>query len=151
VSFVVDKVTLEKVFSEYFGFPYQFSFHQPLHTSSSSSGAGTIGQIVADAPTGISLTQPDGKTKKDTGLGPSSRIRSHTDNEWHGLDSAGYTQSSGGSSEHVDESPMFINDGGFPPSKANISFPRRTVLTEFLRIGQDSLRKIDKRQRGKAA
>jgi hypothetical protein len=30
VEFVVDKVTLWQVFSEYFGFPCQFSFHQ-LH------------------------------------------------------------------------------------------------------------------------
>jgi hypothetical protein len=31
VGFVVDEVTWE-VFSEYFGFPCQFSFHQMLHT-----------------------------------------------------------------------------------------------------------------------
>jgi hypothetical protein len=31
VGFVVDKVTLEQVFSEYFGFPCQTSFHQFLH------------------------------------------------------------------------------------------------------------------------
>jgi hypothetical protein len=30
VGFVVDKVELEQVFSEYFGFPCQFSFHQLL-------------------------------------------------------------------------------------------------------------------------
>jgi hypothetical protein len=30
VGFVVDKVALGQVFSEYFGFPYQ-SFHQNLH------------------------------------------------------------------------------------------------------------------------
>jgi hypothetical protein len=34
VGFVVDKVTLGHVFSEYFGFPCQFSFQQILHTSS---------------------------------------------------------------------------------------------------------------------
>jgi hypothetical protein len=28
VGFVVDKVALGQVFSEYFGFPCQFSFHQ---------------------------------------------------------------------------------------------------------------------------
>jgi hypothetical protein len=27
VEFVVDKVALGQVFSEYFGFPYQFTFH----------------------------------------------------------------------------------------------------------------------------
>jgi hypothetical protein len=31
VGFVVDKVALGQVFSEYFGFPCQFSFHQILH------------------------------------------------------------------------------------------------------------------------
>jgi hypothetical protein len=31
VSFVVDKVALGQVFSEYFGFPCQSSFHQILH------------------------------------------------------------------------------------------------------------------------
>jgi hypothetical protein len=29
---MVDKVELEQVFSEYFGFPCQFSIHQLLHT-----------------------------------------------------------------------------------------------------------------------
>jgi hypothetical protein len=32
VGFVVDKVALGQVFSEYFGFPCQFSFHLLLHT-----------------------------------------------------------------------------------------------------------------------
>jgi hypothetical protein len=31
VGFVVDKVALVQVFSEYFGFPCQFSFHRLLH------------------------------------------------------------------------------------------------------------------------
>jgi hypothetical protein len=31
VGFVVDKVALGQVFPDYFGFPYQFSFHQLLH------------------------------------------------------------------------------------------------------------------------
>jgi hypothetical protein len=31
VGFVVDKVVLEQVFSEYFGAPYKSSFHQILH------------------------------------------------------------------------------------------------------------------------
>jgi hypothetical protein len=42
VGFVVDKVVLGQVSSEYFGFPCQSSFHQFLH-SDLSSGAGTIG------------------------------------------------------------------------------------------------------------
>jgi hypothetical protein len=31
MGFVVDKVALGQVFSEYFGFPCQSSFHQILH------------------------------------------------------------------------------------------------------------------------
>jgi hypothetical protein len=31
VGFVVDKVALGQVFSEYFGLPCQYSFHQLLH------------------------------------------------------------------------------------------------------------------------
>jgi hypothetical protein len=31
VGFVVDKVVLGQIFSEYFSFPYQSSFHQFLH------------------------------------------------------------------------------------------------------------------------
>jgi hypothetical protein len=45
VGFVVDKVALGQIFSEYFGFPCQSSFHQFLHNHPHlSSGAGTIGQ-----------------------------------------------------------------------------------------------------------
>jgi hypothetical protein len=55
VGFVVDKVVLGQFFSEYFGFPYQFSFHQMFHTHL-SSGAGTIGQLVVDLPSGLSVT-----------------------------------------------------------------------------------------------
>jgi hypothetical protein len=43
-------------FSKYFGFPCQFLFHRLLHTHQLSSGAGTIGQIVADVPSGLILT-----------------------------------------------------------------------------------------------
>jgi hypothetical protein len=45
VGFVVDKVALGQVSSEYFGFPCQSSFHQFLHNHHHlSSGTGTIGQ-----------------------------------------------------------------------------------------------------------
>jgi hypothetical protein len=64
VGFVVDKVALGHVFSEYFGFSCQFSFHRLLHINNHlSSGAGTIGQLVADVPSGLSLT-PTKETKK---------------------------------------------------------------------------------------
>jgi hypothetical protein len=64
VGFVVDKVALGQVSSEYFGFPCQFSFHRLPHTNQPSSGASTIGQMVADVPSGLSLTQPQ-ETKKN--------------------------------------------------------------------------------------
>jgi hypothetical protein len=40
----VDKVALGQVFTEYFGFPCQFSFHRLLHNHHLSPGAGTGGQ-----------------------------------------------------------------------------------------------------------
>jgi hypothetical protein len=55
MGFVVDKVALGQVFSEYFGSPCQFSFHRLLHTHHLLSGADTIGQLVADVPSGLSL------------------------------------------------------------------------------------------------
>jgi hypothetical protein len=62
VGFVVDNVVLGLVSFKYFGFPCQFSFHHLLHSHlHQSSGAGTIGQIVADVPNGISLTPPKEK------------------------------------------------------------------------------------------
>jgi hypothetical protein len=57
VTFLMDKVSLGQVFSEHFGFLCQFSFHRLLHTHL-SSGAGTIGQLVADVPSGLSLPHP---------------------------------------------------------------------------------------------
>jgi hypothetical protein len=45
MGFVMDKVALGQVFSQYFGFPCQFSFHQLLQKSSSFIiGVCTIGQ-----------------------------------------------------------------------------------------------------------
>jgi hypothetical protein len=65
VGFVVDKVVLGQVFSEYFGFPYQFSFHRMLHIHHHiSSGAGTIGQLVTEVPIGLGLTPPHETKKK---------------------------------------------------------------------------------------
>jgi hypothetical protein len=63
VGLVVDKVALGQVFSKYFDFPCQFSFHRLLQTHHLSSGAGTIDQLVADVPSGVSLTPPQ-ETKK---------------------------------------------------------------------------------------
>jgi hypothetical protein len=51
-------------FLEYFGLFCQFSFHRLLHTHHLSSGAATIGQLVADVRSGLSLTPPQ-ETKKN--------------------------------------------------------------------------------------
>jgi hypothetical protein len=65
VGFVVDKMALRLVFFEYFGFLCQSSFHQHLHIHYHlSSGAGTIGQLVADVPSGLSLTPPQETKEK---------------------------------------------------------------------------------------
>jgi hypothetical protein len=61
---MVDKVILGQAFSEYLGFPCQFSFHQMFHTHL-SSGAGTIGQSVADVPSELSLTPPQEAENKN--------------------------------------------------------------------------------------
>jgi hypothetical protein len=64
VGFVVDRVALGQVSSEYFGFPCQFSFHRLLHIHHHlSSRADTIGQLVADLPNGVSLTRHQGGKK----------------------------------------------------------------------------------------
>jgi hypothetical protein len=64
-GFVIDKVALGQFFSEYFGFPCQFSFHRLFYNHLRlSSGAGTAGQIVADVPSGLSLTPPQETKKK---------------------------------------------------------------------------------------
>jgi hypothetical protein len=64
VGFVVDRVALGQVFSEYFGFTCQFSFHRLLHIHPLSSGAGTIGQKVADVPSGLGLSLHPKKGEK---------------------------------------------------------------------------------------
>jgi hypothetical protein len=66
VEYVVDKVALGQVFSEYLGFSCQFTFHRLLHTHPLLSWAGTVGQTVADVPSGVSLTPPQEKLKKKT-------------------------------------------------------------------------------------
>jgi hypothetical protein len=44
-------------FPEYFGFPYQFSFHRLLltHNHHPELVPGTIGQTVADVPSGLTF------------------------------------------------------------------------------------------------
>jgi hypothetical protein len=63
---MVDKVALGQIFPEYFGFPCQSSFQQLLHNHHHlSSGAGTIRQLVADVPSGLSFTSPKKLKKKN--------------------------------------------------------------------------------------
>jgi hypothetical protein len=75
MGFVVDKIR-GKVFSEYFGFPCQF--HRLLQPHRLSSRAGTIGQLVADVPSGLSVTPPQesltGK-RKDMGRNKDTKRR----------------------------------------------------------------------------
>jgi hypothetical protein len=68
VVFMVDKVTLAQVFCEYFGFPYKFSFHRLLHIHylQVSSRTSTIDKLVADVPSGLSLTPLQETKKKKT-------------------------------------------------------------------------------------
>jgi hypothetical protein len=64
---MVDKVELGQVFSEYFDFPCQFLIHKLLHIHHQlPSGAGKIGQLVADVLSGLSLrpTQDINKNEK---------------------------------------------------------------------------------------
>jgi hypothetical protein len=65
VGIVVDKMALGYEYCKYFGFPCQFSFHRLLHKHHHlSSGTGTIGQLMADVPCGLSLTPPHQTKKK---------------------------------------------------------------------------------------
>jgi hypothetical protein len=65
VGFVVDKVALGQVFSEYLCFPCQSSFHRLLHNHHHlSSEAGTIGQTVAAVPSEICPTPKAIRKKK---------------------------------------------------------------------------------------
>jgi hypothetical protein len=53
-------MALEQVSSEYFAFPCPFTFRQILHIHLSSEAA-TIGELVVDVPSGLSLTPPHEK------------------------------------------------------------------------------------------
>jgi hypothetical protein len=75
VGFVVDKVALGQVFSEYFGFPCQSSFHQFLHNHHHlSAGAGTIGQKWPQYPKSHRTIT---KKQKKTDLFPSFNLPEH--------------------------------------------------------------------------
>jgi hypothetical protein len=82
VGFVVDEVALGQVLFECFGFPCQFSFHRLLHIHHHlSSGAGTLGQLVADVPSGLSLTPPRETKKKKKYLAGSLAVCPQEENE----------------------------------------------------------------------
>jgi hypothetical protein len=63
---VVDEVTTGQASSECFGFPWQFSLYQILHTRLPSEAA-TMGPLVAAVPSGPSLSRHH-KCKTDTSL-----------------------------------------------------------------------------------
>jgi hypothetical protein len=73
-------MALGQVFSEYFGFPFQYSFHQIIHTHL-SSGAGTLGQLVADVPSGLSLTPSKDRADKK----PADHVPINIDPKQHRL------------------------------------------------------------------
>jgi hypothetical protein len=82
VRFLVDKMTLGHVSSEYFGINCQFSFHRVLHIHHHlSSGAGTIGQLVDDISSGLSLAPPEESKKKLTKNGPAVVARQGKTND----------------------------------------------------------------------
>jgi hypothetical protein len=56
VGFLVDKVALGHIFSEFLVSPCQISFHRLLRTHHLSTWAVIIGQIMADVSSGLSLT-----------------------------------------------------------------------------------------------
>jgi hypothetical protein len=66
VGFVVDKVALGQVFSEYFGFPCQFLFHQMVHIHRLLFAAGTMGQLVTDVTSELCHRTPRKKKEKKT-------------------------------------------------------------------------------------
>jgi hypothetical protein len=69
VGFLVENVALGQVFFEYFGFLYQFSLSQMLHLIIIiiiAIRGGTIGQLVANIPSGPSLTRHDPTSPKKT-------------------------------------------------------------------------------------
>jgi hypothetical protein len=67
VEFVVDKGELRQVFSEYVGFSCQFSSHRLLHIHHYlSSGTGTVGQLVVDVTSGLTVSTHPKKLKKKT-------------------------------------------------------------------------------------
>jgi hypothetical protein len=71
----MDKVALGQVFSEYFGFPCQFSFHRLLDTHHLSSGAGTIGQI-GNTTLGFCIVWQQVNSKNNVGHSPLVKLKS---------------------------------------------------------------------------
>jgi hypothetical protein len=78
VRFVVDEVALGQVFSECFGFPWQFSFYRLLHSHHLSSGAGYNWPVIGRRTklTQSHPTPPQETKRKMRGFG--SRYWSHS-------------------------------------------------------------------------
>jgi hypothetical protein len=66
----MDILALGQVFSKYFCFPCQFSFH--IHHL--SSGAGTIGQLMADVSSGLTPPQETEKENQSSDKLPRFQI-----------------------------------------------------------------------------
>jgi hypothetical protein len=66
VGIVVKQMAMGQVSSELFGFPCQLSFRRLLHNHPSSE-EGTIGQLLADVPSKLSLTPLRETLKKNYG------------------------------------------------------------------------------------
>jgi hypothetical protein len=65
VGFVVDKVALGQVFSEYLGFPCQFSFHQLLHIHHHYLSSGASSRPISGWHTKWDSVSPHPKKRKE--------------------------------------------------------------------------------------
>jgi hypothetical protein len=72
VGFVLDKMALGQVFSEYFGFPCQPHFIPPTSPSSQSPRTGTRGQYMAAVPRGPSMDSTSHNSNKKIISSPST-------------------------------------------------------------------------------
>jgi hypothetical protein len=69
MGFVVDKAALGQVFSQYCGFPCHPFRRMPHAYRHPSCAVGTVSQIAADVPNGLSLSPPRKEKKEIKSLG----------------------------------------------------------------------------------
>jgi hypothetical protein len=126
-----------QVFSEYFGFPCQLESHRLLHIHHNlSSGAGTIRQLVADVPSGLSLQPHEKKKRPDLRHGLCSglfQLRHLTLVVLISMNSDGTSRfSPSRSTEHP--RPSIISHGGSVPVCKHI-WIERLIITSVLPSG----------------